>query len=69
MLDHDDVRFSVFTRALARRQRRPRSFPAIPATTDCLEQLCGGGSVVAVPEPPGTDPEPLSDRHFEHTLS
>lgn len=55
MLDHDDVRFSVFTRDLARRHRRPRSYPRIPATTDCLEQLCGGGTVLSVPEPAPTD--------------
>lgn len=69
MLDHDDVRFSAFTRALARRQRRPRSFPVTPATTDCLEQLCGGGSVIAIPEPPPSDAEPLSDRHIEYATS
>lgn len=42
MIDNDDVRFSTFTRDLARRQRRPRSYPASPARADALEQLCGG---------------------------
>lgn len=46
MIDHDDVRFSSFTRDLARRQRRPRSFPQSPTRPDALEQLCGGGAIV-----------------------
>jgi hypothetical protein len=45
MIDQDDVRFTSFTRDLARRHRRPRSFPVSPTRTDALEQLCGGGSV------------------------
>lgn len=45
MIDHDDVRFSFFTRDLARRQRRPRMFPTSPVRTDALEQLCGGGTM------------------------
>ncbi len=50
MIDHDDVRFSSFTRDLARRHRRPRSYPAPPTTrADALEQLCGGSTVVVVP--------------------
>jgi hypothetical protein len=49
MIDHDDVRFSSFTRDLARRHRRPRSYPRSPARTDALEQLCGGGAVVPDP--------------------
>ncbi len=48
MMDHDDVRFSSFTRDLTRRHRRPRSYPPPPVRQDVLEQLCGGGSV-AVP--------------------
>jgi len=49
MIDHDDVRFSSFTRDLARRHRRPRSYPPPPPSpADALEQLCGGG-VVALP--------------------
>lgn len=47
MIDHDDARFSSFTRDLARRQRRPRSYPPAPMRQDVLEQLCGGGSVPA----------------------
>jgi hypothetical protein len=43
MIDHDDVRFASFTRDLARRHRRPRSYPPPPALpADALEQLCGG---------------------------
>ena len=50
MIDHDDVRFSSFTRDLARRHRRPRSYPPPPTTrADALEQLCGGSTVVVVP--------------------
>ncbi len=45
MIDHDDVRFSFFTRDLARRQRRPRQFPTSPLRHGALEQLCGGSSV------------------------
>jgi hypothetical protein len=45
MIDQDDVRFSSFTRDLARRHRRPRSFPHSPVRNDALEQLCGGGQV------------------------
>ena len=45
MIDQDDVRFSSFTRDLARRHRRPRSYPPPPARQDVLEQLCGGSSV------------------------
>jgi len=45
MIDHDDVRFSFFTRELARRQRRPRQYPTSPVRQDALEQLCGGVSV------------------------
>jgi hypothetical protein len=46
MMDHDDVRFSSFTRDLARRHRRPRSYPMPPVKQDVLEQLCGGGNIV-----------------------
>ena len=50
MIDHDDVRFSSFTRDLARRHRRPRSYPPPPGTGgDALEQLCGGSTIVVVP--------------------
>jgi len=50
MTDHDDVRFSSFTRDLARRHRRPRSYPPPPSTrADALEQLCGGSTIVVVP--------------------
>lgn len=45
MIDHDDVRFSSFTRDLARRHRRPRSYPPAPVRADALEQLCGGSIV------------------------
>ncbi|MBX3204124.1 MAG: hypothetical protein KF764_03595 [Labilithrix sp.] len=46
MIDHDDVRFSSFTRDLARRHRRPRSYPPPPPLpADALEQLCGGGTI------------------------
>ena len=47
MMDHDDARFSSFTRDLARRQRRPRSFPRSPTRPDALEQLCGGLQIIA----------------------
>ena len=49
MIDHDDVRFSSFTRDLARRHRRPRSYPPPPTRADALEQLCGGSTIVIVP--------------------
>jgi hypothetical protein len=49
MIDHDDVRFTSFTRDLARRHRRPRSFPPSPIRSDALEQLCGGGKVPVAP--------------------
>lgn len=50
MIDHDDVRFSSFTRDLARRHRRPRSYPPPPPTrADALEQLCGGSTIVVAP--------------------
>ena len=49
MIDHDDMRFSSFTRDLARRHRRPRSYPPPPARADALEQLCGGGTMVLPP--------------------
>ena len=43
----DDARFASFTRDLARRHRRPRSYPPPPSVmADALEQLCGGSSVV-----------------------
>lgn len=43
----DDVRFASFTRDLARRHRRPRSYPPPPSVmADALEQLCGGSTVV-----------------------
>jgi hypothetical protein len=45
-MDQDDVRFSSFTRDLARRHRRPRSYPAPMVQGDALEQLCGGAPVV-----------------------
>lgn len=48
MIDHDDVRFSSFTRDLARRHRRPRSYPPPPTRADALEQLCGGSTIVIV---------------------
>jgi hypothetical protein len=40
----EDALFAHFTRGLARRQRRPREYPAPPPSTisDALEQLCGG---------------------------
>lgn len=45
-MDQDDVRFASFTRDLARRHRRPRSYPPPPPMPqDVLEQLCGGGDV------------------------
>lgn len=74
MFDHDDVRFSAFTRDLARRHRRPRSYPKTPATTDCLEQLCGGGVVLAVPEAAGSEDALPDSSNFgqgadEHALS
>jgi hypothetical protein len=47
MIDQDDVRFSGFTRDLARRHRRPRSYPPSPLRSDALEQLCGGSTVCA----------------------
>jgi hypothetical protein len=50
MLDHDDAVFHAFTRNLARRHRRPRSYPKAPTPVDALEHLCGGGTVFAVPE-------------------
>lgn len=46
MNDNDDVRFSNFTRDLARRHRRPRAYAPPPPPADALEQLCGGGLVV-----------------------
>ena len=49
MIDHDDVRFSSFTRDLARRHRRPRSYPPAPTRADALEQLCGGSTIVIAP--------------------
>ena len=49
MIDHDDVRFSSFTRDLARRHRRPRSYPPPPTRADALEQLCGGSTIVVAP--------------------
>ena len=45
MVDQDDVRFSSFTRDLARRHRRPRSYPPSPIRSDALEQLCGGATI------------------------
>ena len=51
MIDHDDLRFSTFTRDLARRHRRPRSYPPSPARPDALEQLCGGATSVASAPP------------------
>jgi hypothetical protein len=51
MIDHDDLRFSTFTRDLARRHRRPRSYPPSPARPDALEQLCGGATSVSVAPP------------------
>ncbi|MBX3231127.1 MAG: hypothetical protein KIT84_37320 [Labilithrix sp.] len=43
----DDARFASFTRDLARRHRRPRSYPPPPSVlADALEQLCGGSVVV-----------------------
>lgn len=58
MPDHDDVRFSFFTRDLARRMRRPRQYPTSPASSDALEQLCGG---VSPDEPPASVRMELSD--------
>ena len=50
MIDLDDFRFASFTRDLARRHRRPRSYPPPPPVrADALEQLCGGG-VIAPPD-------------------
>ncbi|OJY26423.1 MAG: hypothetical protein BGO98_39425 [Myxococcales bacterium 68-20] len=50
MIDLDDFRFASFTRDLARRHRRPRSYPPPPPVrADALEQLCGGG-VIALPD-------------------
>jgi hypothetical protein len=59
MIDQDDVRFSSFARDLARRHRRPRSYPPSPARTDALEQLCGGGSVIPDAPPSMIWPENL----------
>jgi hypothetical protein len=54
MIDRDDVRFSSFTRDLARRHRRPRSYPPPPsgvaARVDALEHLCGGGKITQADE-------------------
>lgn len=66
MIDHDDMRFSSFTRDLARRIRRPRSYPTPPPFLhDALEQLCGGLRVppVVVSSPPSLSrwPEDLSE--------
>jgi hypothetical protein len=36
----DDHRFTLFTRDLARRQRRPRAYPNDPPRPDALEILC-----------------------------
>jgi hypothetical protein len=36
----DDTRFTLFTRDLARRQRRPRAYPDAPPRPDALEILC-----------------------------
>lgn len=48
----DDARFASFTRDLARRHRRPRSYPPPPSVmADALEQLCGGSSVVVAAAP------------------
>ena len=50
MIDLDDFRFASFTRDLARRHRRPRSYPPPPPVrAAALEQLCGGG-VIALPD-------------------
>jgi hypothetical protein len=53
----DDVRFAAFTRDLARRHRRPRSYPPPPSVmADALEQLCGGSlSVIPAPSLEGLD--------------
>lgn len=59
----DDARFSSFTRDLARRHRRPRSYPPPPSVmADALEQLCGGSHAVvptAYPSLPTLE-DPLS---------
>lgn len=60
----DDARFSSFTRDLARRHRRPRSYPPPPSVmADALEQLCGGSHAVApmeYPSMPTLEDAPLS---------
>jgi hypothetical protein len=60
MIDQDDVRFSGFTRDLARRHRRPRSYPPSPVRSDALEQLCGG-SVAYSADPQPIWPDALSE--------
>jgi hypothetical protein len=69
MARHDDLRFLAFTRDLARRQRRPRLYPAPPAPTDVLEQLCGAGPAAAAPMtltfPPLPDERSASDLEAE----
>ena len=56
----DDLLFANFSRDLARRQRRPRSYPRAPAVlADALEQLCGGGTI-AIPPSAAVLPEEVS---------
>jgi hypothetical protein len=65
MIDHDDVRFSSFTRDLARRHRRPRSYPPPPSVVaDALEQLCGDGRAHPPPASSARWPEDLSEIDF-----
>jgi hypothetical protein len=64
----DDVRFASFTRDLARRHRRPRSYPPPPSVmADALEQLCGGSTVV-VPVADAFSLPALPDEQSVHDL-
>lgn len=58
MPNHDDIRFSSFTRDLARRHRRPRSYPPSPTRQDVLEMLCGGLDATIPPSIPSLPPLP-----------
>ncbi|MBX3215901.1 MAG: hypothetical protein KF850_27930 [Labilithrix sp.] len=69
MIDHDDVRFSSFTRDLARRHRRPRSYPPAPVRADALEQLCGGSIVPASMLPLPQWPDDASSPDLESEAS
>ena len=54
----EDALFGHFARDLARRIRRPRSYPPAPSLVcDALEQLCGG--TVTIPTPSSSEPYDL----------